>query len=110
MCPTNWTRRHDARSLDSKGFREFLRYIENNVVADGLARRPGNWPWSSAAAHLADADPDDLLTLDHWRQIFGNPATIAHGWQIYLNGPARRRNTTPPDSAVCTLAPATIGR
>ncbi len=38
-------------------------------------------------AHLANADPDNLLTLDHWRQIFGNPATIAHDWQIYLNGP-----------------------
>jgi len=38
--PTNWTSRHDARFLDSKGFREFLRYVENNAVAAGLARRP----------------------------------------------------------------------
>ena len=31
--PVNWTPRFDARHLDAKGFREFLRYIENNPVA-----------------------------------------------------------------------------
>jgi len=87
MGPTNWTPRHDARFLDSKGFREFLRYIENNPVEAGLVRRPTDWPWTRATAHLADHDADDLLTLDQWRQIFGNPATVAHDWQVYLNGP-----------------------
>jgi len=30
MGPTNWTPRPDARFLDAKGFREFLRHLENH--------------------------------------------------------------------------------
>ncbi len=46
--PVNWTPRFDARHLDAKGFREFLRYIENNPVKAGLVQRGIDWPWSSA--------------------------------------------------------------
>ena len=90
--PVNWTPRFDARFLDAKGFREFLRYLENNPVDAGLVERAKDWPWSSAQAHCSPdgctgLDPDHLLTFDIWKHIFGNPENIAHDWQVYLEGP-----------------------
>lgn len=37
------------------------RYVELNPVAAGLAKRPEDWPWSSARAHLAGSD-DELAS------------------------------------------------
>ena len=85
--PVNWTPRFDSRFLDAKGFRGFLRYLENNPVKAGLASRGQDWPWSSAKAHCTGVDLDDLLTFDRWQHIFGNPANIADDWQTYLEGP-----------------------
>ncbi|MBY0508173.1 MAG: transposase, partial [Bryobacteraceae bacterium] len=92
--PVNWTPRFDARHLDAQGFREFLRYLENNPVKAGLVQRAVDWRWSSARAHCLDEDADGLLTLDLWRHCFGNPETIAREWRIYLEGPLNeaRRN------------------
>lgn len=33
---------------DGAGFERTLHYIENNPVKAGLAKRPEDWPWSSA--------------------------------------------------------------
>ncbi len=38
------------------------RYVELNPVRAGLARRPRDWAWSSARAHLAGRD-DRLATV-----------------------------------------------
>ena len=90
--PVNWTPRFDARFLDAKGFREFLRYLENNPVDAGLVQRGQDWPWSSAKAHCSfdcskAQDLDGLLTFDLWQHIFGQPENIARDWQVYLEGP-----------------------
>jgi hypothetical protein len=74
--PVNWTPRFDARFLDLKGFREFLRYLENNPVKAGLAQRAIDWPWSSAKAHSTGVDDHNLLTFEIWQHIFGNPENI----------------------------------
>ena len=87
MGPVNWTPRFDARFLDAKGLREFLRYLELNPIRAGLAQEGRPWPWSSARAHSLGHDPDDLLTFDLWRHIFGNPDTILADWLTYVNGP-----------------------
>ena len=79
--------RFHARFLDANGFREFLRYLENNPVKAGLAKRAIDWPWSSARAHGTGHDADDLLTFELWQHIFGNPDRIALDWQTYLDGP-----------------------
>ena len=79
--------RFDARFLDTKGLREFLRYLELNAIRAGLAQDGRPWPWSSAHAHSLGHDPDDLLTFDLWRYIFGNPDTILADWLTYVNGP-----------------------
>ena len=92
--PVNWAPRFDAVPLDAAGFREFLRYIENNPVRAKLVKKAVNWEWSSAAAHCAGVDDGGRLCLDQWRHVFGNPAAIAAAWREYLEGPAEevRRN------------------
>ncbi|MBY0507390.1 MAG: transposase [Bryobacteraceae bacterium] len=42
--PVNWTPRFDARHLDAQGFREFLRYLENNPVKAGLVQHAVDCP------------------------------------------------------------------
>ena len=85
--PVNWSPRFDAQHLDAKGFKEFLRYAENNPVRAGLKRRAVDWEWSSARAHCAGSDAAGLLCLELWQHGFGNPATAAGEWQVYLEGP-----------------------
>jgi REP element-mobilizing transposase RayT len=95
MGPMNWTSRYDARFLDGRGFKEFLRYLENNAVDAELVERAVDWPWSSAKAHCDGVDGDDLLSFDRWRHVFGRPETIAADWMVYLEGPREelRRNS-----------------
>ena len=76
--------RYHADFLDAAGFQAFLRYLENNPVQAGLARRAIHWPWSSAQAHCTGIDPDHLLTFDRWRNLFGKPETMPEDWQAYL--------------------------
>lgn len=51
------------------------RYIERNPVEAGLVRRPEEWPWSSAATHLAARDDPLLDTISllelapNWRDV-----------------------------------------
>jgi putative transposase len=54
------------------------RYIELNPVRSGRVKRPEEWPWSSARAHLMNK-PDPLLT-----PFPGFPG--ATEWRQYLSG------------------------
>ena len=47
------------------------RYIEQNPVRAGLAGTPWEYPWSSAAAHVAGED-DGLSTVAPLRALVGN--------------------------------------
>jgi len=97
--PGSWrTPRFDARHLDAKGFREFLRYIENNPATAGLADRAVDWPWSSAQARCAGNDHDHLLTFGRWQNVFGSADTIAAARGTYLEGAIEeaRQNATRP--------------
>ena len=87
--PVNWTPRFDAEFLDGAGFKSFLRYLENNPVRARLAKRAEGWRWSSARAHAAGNDADNLLCFDQWRHLFGNPDTIAADWREFVDGPIR---------------------
>ena len=100
--PVNWTPRFDAVQLDEAGFRTFLRYVENNPVRAKLVKRAVRWEWSSAEAHCAGEDMDGLLCLDVWRNVFGNPATIAADWRSYLEAPA--------DEVAANAARMAVGR
>ena len=48
-----WQGRFSSFPMDPGHLLASARYIELNPVRAGLVRRPEDWPWSSAAAHLA---------------------------------------------------------
>jgi putative transposase len=70
-----WQSRFASCPMDEAHLHACLRYVELNPVRAGLARRPEDWRWSSARAHLGLAD-DGLTDLepaqarvDDWRRL-----------------------------------------
>jgi len=57
-----WQGRFASYPLDEPYLLAAARYIEQNPVKAGLAARPWEYPWSSAAAHVAGED-DGLVTV-----------------------------------------------
>jgi len=55
-----WQERFASFPMDERYLLATARYIEMNPVAANLVRDPGEYPWSSARAHLAGED--DTLT------------------------------------------------
>ena len=51
-----WQGRFNSTAMDERHLIAAARYVAMNPVAAGMTRRAGDWPWSSAAAHLAGAD------------------------------------------------------
>ena len=56
-----WQERFASFPMDERYLLAMARYIEMNPVAANLVRNPGDYPWSSARAHLTGED--DTLTL-----------------------------------------------
>jgi putative transposase len=70
-----WQGRFASFPMDESHLLACARYDELNPVRARLARRPRDWRWSSARAHLAGAD-DELVTtrplldlVDDWREF-----------------------------------------
>ena len=63
-----WQNRFFACLLQPDHLWAALAYVERNPVRAGLARSPGDYPWSSAAAHLAGIDPGGTLDMGWWRR------------------------------------------
>lgn len=74
-----WQGRFASFVMDKRHLRAAVRYIERNPVRARLVARAEDWPWSSAAAHLAGRG-DDLVTLKPMR-------TLVHDWRAYLSDP-----------------------
>ncbi|MGF1611791.1 MAG: transposase [Kiloniellales bacterium] len=51
-----WQERFASFPLDGDHLLAAARYVELNPLRAGLAARPQDWPWSSAAAHLTGRD------------------------------------------------------
>jgi putative transposase len=70
-----WQARFASFVMDEAHLLACVRYVELNPVRAGLARRPEDWPWSSARSHLGGAsdglaDPQPLLERwPDWRAI-----------------------------------------
>ena len=47
-----------------------MAYVERNPVRARLVESAEQYQWSSAAAHLADADPGAMLDLSVWRREY----------------------------------------
>ncbi len=62
-----WQNRFYSCTPDEPHLWTALRYVERNPVRARLFRRPWRWPWSSAAAHVAERpDASGLLDLETW--------------------------------------------
>lgn len=55
-----WQGRFASYAMDQNHLIAAARYVELNPVKAGLAEYPGDYPWSSAKAHLINKD-DDLV-------------------------------------------------
>ena len=51
-----WQGRFASAPMDEAHLMAAARYVELNPVRARLAEKPGDWPWSSARAHLAGRD------------------------------------------------------
>ena len=72
-----WQERFASFPLDESYLLAAVRYVEMNPVAAGLVEQPGEYPWSSARAHLAGED-DLLVKASPLLAMIGN-------WQEFLS-------------------------
>ncbi len=63
-----WQNRFFACVLDDAHLWTALAYVERNPVRAGIVERAGDYRWSSAAAHLGEADPTGTLDMQWWRR------------------------------------------
>lgn len=61
-----WQGRYYSCAVESSKLAVVMRYVELNPVRAGLAERPEEYEWSSAAAHAGAPDQWNLLSLDSW--------------------------------------------
>lgn len=57
-----WQGRFASFPMDERHLLAAVRYVELNPVRARLCDAPGDWPWSSARAHLSGHD-DDLVSV-----------------------------------------------
>jgi len=72
-----WQGRFASFALDEKYLLAAARYIEQNPVRAGLAARPWEYPWSSAAAHVSGRD-DSLVKVSLLLELVGD-------WKAFLS-------------------------
>ena len=72
-----WQGRFSSYPMDNAYLLAAARYIAFNPVRAGLAEKPWDYRWSSAAAHLAGKD-DELVKVFPLLEIAG-------GWQSFLS-------------------------
>jgi putative transposase len=63
-----WQNRFFACILGPQHLWAALAYVDRNPVRAGMVTSAGEYPWSSAAAHLSGVDPSRLVDMDWWRQ------------------------------------------
>ena len=69
--------RYKASLVDRESYLlEVCRYVDLNPVRAGLVAQPGDWPWSSYAAHTGRFSPPPWLdTPALWAALLGQPAS-----------------------------------
>ena len=72
-----WQGRFSSYPLDEQYLLAAVRYVELNPVRVGLAERPWQYPWSSAAAHVRNRD-DILVRVKPMRDRVAD-------WREYLS-------------------------
>ena len=64
-----WQNRYFSTVLDRDHLVVALRYVDLNPVRAGLGGRAGDYPWSSAGAHISGCDRSGLLDMATWREL-----------------------------------------
>ena len=75
-----WQGRFGSVAMDEGHLLAAARYVEMNPVRAGLAGRPEDWPWSSAAAHVSGKA--DVLAEPSW--LAERTAGWVCSWGEYL--------------------------
>jgi putative transposase len=71
-CGHLWQARYHSCALSESHLWIALRYVEDNPCRAGMAGTPGEYRWSSAAAHLAgDGDRSRILDMRFWERVGG---------------------------------------
>ncbi len=73
-----WQERFHSFAMDEPHLLAAARYVELNPVRARLVKRAGDWPWSSARAHLAGRD-DGVVAVAPLRALVPD-------WAAYLAG------------------------
>jgi putative transposase len=73
-----WQKRFHSFPMDENYLFATVRYVERNPVAARLRQLPGEWPCSSACAHLEGADDTLVIVKSMLDRI--------PDWQAYLSG------------------------
>jgi putative transposase len=74
-----WQARFYSCTIELDSLENVLAYVELNPVRAGLVKRPEDWKWSSAQAHLTGVDETGLLDMKWWRCHF-----TPESWADYL--------------------------
>jgi len=71
-CGHLWQARFHSCPMSPAHLEVGLRYVEANPCRAGLAERPEQYRWSSAAAHLlGEADRSGVLDMNYWERAGG---------------------------------------
>lgn len=81
-CGHLWQGRFYSCAMDEAHLVAAMCYVERNPVRAGLVAWAGDYPWSSAAAHLGQPERSGLLSLELWQKHW--PAAA---WRELLAGP-----------------------
>jgi putative transposase len=76
-----WQNRYFACSLGPGHLWAALAYVEMNPVRARLVERPGDYRWSSAAAHLGKPDTSRMVDMEWWRREYDGK-----DWEQTLGG------------------------
>jgi len=63
-----WQSRFFSCPLEDSHLWRAIRYVERNPLRAGLVRAASRFEWSSAGAHVGEADETGLLDLEAWRR------------------------------------------
>lgn len=89
-----WQGRFASYVLDDDYLLAATRYVELNPVRAKLVARPGDWPWSSAAAHLAGRDDRLVKTAPLLEIVRDWPAFLAQADAPDLQSRVRKHEST----------------
>jgi len=82
-----WKARFYSCVLDEQHLVAAARYIERNPVRAGIVKRPWQWEWSSASAHVANGEGTSVKLGD----LFESIDMPKEAWKHYIDSKEKKR-------------------